>query len=431
MTSEVAIINASAVALAADSAVTIGSGRKIYNSALKVFSLSKVAPVGVMLYGNGSIHGIPWETVIKSYRYELGESEFPNLLDYANNFLDFLRQDKKIFSAEIRTEWVKTYISGYIHSVRDTFIERAKDSYRESGKITEAETRKLRDEAIEDGLDHLDRVPLIRDFDESFESTIEERYKDLAGKIAADIFQEVELTNDNYNLIGKIAARLFCREIFSQGHSGIVFAGFGGEEFLPSVACYQLDGMFDEHLKASHLPKKSFKVKKGEDCSIIPFAQDDMVASFMEGVNPNISLFISGYLRKLIEGLEVLFEDGVLAGDGVAKQEFRRNFREKSASALEDFFRELERHKHKASVSPILSMVRVLPKDELAEMAESLVNLTAFKRRMTDELETVGGPIDVAVLSKGDGLVWVKRKHYFPSELNQHFFANYFREIDR
>src|SRR5690606_28277893 len=31
--------------------------------------------------------------------------------------------------------------------------------------------------------------------------------------------------------------------------------------------------------------------------------------------------------------------------------------------------------------------------------------------------------------AKGDGLVWVKRKHYFPRELNQHFFANYFREL--
>ena len=34
-------------------------------------------------------------------------------------------------------------------------------------------------------------------------------------------------------------------------------------------------------------------------------------------------------------------------------------------------------------------------------MAESLVNLTSFKRRVTMDAETVGGPIDVAVISKG------------------------------
>ena len=43
MTAEVAIANTQGVALAADSAVTIGE-QKIYNSACKVFSLSKVEP---------------------------------------------------------------------------------------------------------------------------------------------------------------------------------------------------------------------------------------------------------------------------------------------------------------------------------------------------------------------------------------------------
>jgi hypothetical protein len=40
-------------------------------------------------------------------------------------------------------------------------------------------------------------------------------------------------------------------------------------------------------------------------------------------------------------------------------------------------------------------------------------------------VETVGGPIDVCVISRGDGLVWIKRKHYFSQELNHQFFAKY------
>jgi hypothetical protein len=42
-----------------------------------------------------------------------------------------------------------------------------------------------------------------------------------------------------------------------------------------------------------------------------------------------------------------------------------------------------------------------------------------------DQDETVGGPIDVAVISKGDGFVWIKRKHYFERDLNPHFFRNH------
>jgi hypothetical protein len=67
--------------------------------------------------------------------------------------------------------------------------------------------------------------------------------------------------------------------------------------------------------------------------------------------------------------------------------------------------------------------VASLPKDELGAMAESLVNLTKFKRRISTERETVGGPIDVAVITKGDGFVWMKRKHYFDAGLNPRFIA--------
>lgn len=74
---------------------------------------------------------------------------------------------------------------------------------------------------------------------------------------------------------------------------------------------------------------------------------------------------------------------------------------------------------------PIIENVALLPKDELGEMAEALVNLTKFKRRIGLEEETVGGPIDVAVITKADGFVWIKRKHYFEPTLNPRIIAQY------
>ena len=66
----------------------------------------------------------------------------------------------------------------------------------------------------------------------------------------------------------------------------------------------------------------------------------------------------------------------------------------------------------KEHTSQIESIVQWLPQEELAEMAETLVNLTSFKRRVTPEDDTVGGPVDVAVVTKGDGFVWIKRKNF-------------------
>jgi len=53
---------------------------------------------------------------------------------------------------------------------------------------------------------------------------------------------------------------------------------------------------------------------------------------------------------------------------------------------------------------------------ELAGLAEALVSITIFVAKMSaGKRETVGGPIDVALISKGDGFVWVKRKERMQS----------------
>jgi len=82
MTTEVAIINKEAIALAADSAVTvkISDGTKIYNSANKLFALSKLHPVGIMIYGNAELTGVPWESLIKVYRKNRIMQKIPFIL---------------------------------------------------------------------------------------------------------------------------------------------------------------------------------------------------------------------------------------------------------------------------------------------------------------------------------------------------------------
>ena len=61
-------------------------------------------------------------------------------------------------------------------------------------------------------------------------------------------------------------------------------------------------------------------------------------------------------------------------------------------------------------VVPLLYSIGVLEKSELAEVAESLIALTSVKRKITFYTESVGGPIDVAIISKHDGFQWIRRK---------------------
>ena len=67
-------------------------------------------------------------------------------------------------------------------------------------------------------------------------------------------------------------------------------------------------------------------------------------------------------------------------------------------------------------------MIAMMPKIELVEFAEALVNITAIERKATTDQGTVGGPIDVAFISKHEGFVWIKRKFYFHAALNPRYF---------
>ena len=96
MTAEVAVLNKSAVALAADSAVTVDrssreqQSQKTYHTANKLFTLSKHHPVGVMIYGRADFMGVPWETIVKLYRRRLGLKSFPTVRDYVEDLIDFI-----------------------------------------------------------------------------------------------------------------------------------------------------------------------------------------------------------------------------------------------------------------------------------------------------------------------------------------------------
>ena len=89
MTAEIALLNKTAVALAADSAVTLAESGKVYTGN-KLFALSRYQSVGVMIYNNAEFMDVPWETLIKMYRQSLGLDAKPTIYDYLENFLEYI-----------------------------------------------------------------------------------------------------------------------------------------------------------------------------------------------------------------------------------------------------------------------------------------------------------------------------------------------------
>lgn len=59
-----------------------------------------------------------------------------------------------------------------------------------------------------------------------------------------------------------------------------------------------------------------------------------------------------------------------------------------------------------------------MPLQDAIDLAEFLVDLTIKFSRFMPGAPTVGGPIEIAAISKHEGFRWIKRKYYFKREMN-------------
>ncbi|HFV9291645.1 TPA: hypothetical protein ACIAIE_001451 [Serratia fonticola] len=423
MTAEIAVFNSTAIALAADSAATTGS--KIYNSAEKLFELTKHHPVGVMIYNNSSICGAPWELVIKSYRRQLEDKSFSTLAEYSDDFFEYLSKNESIVTPEMKKRRIEEIFATELGAIVDetnnidivNFMQTRKEEptfdvfYSILSRKLEARIEELNNNKFLVGFDE-DDIDTVR-------SDLSESIMYITNIIVAKE-PEADIPHKLSELIKDYLSRLICKNSNCNIYSGIVFAGYGDDEYYPSLINVNILGIYKNKVLI-HLDMEKL-VTNGKHCAIIPFAQDEEVISFIEGCNNSIRDFTIALTNEIITRAKNHIEDNVIQYISPTDREgVLASLTQLWPQLLTDFLHKRNTFVRENQVDKVISMLSSLSKNDLAYMAESLVNLTAFKRKVSNEHDTVGGPIDVAVISKGDGFIWVKRKHYFKPELNQNF----------
>lgn len=426
LTAEIAILNKMAVALAADSAVTIGSdvNQKVYNSANKLFALSKYHPVGVMIYGGANFMGVPWEIIIKSYRKKLQNNKFDTLEEYVEDFLSFLIKDKRFCNATSERELIERICLASLTTILGNQVTNEINRLISNGEQVQNEyVSSLLENIITEKVNELQNlrdIIIYKDFDKEFN----EIYSTVIEEIIGDLLN-FEVTDILKSLIVQYTGLLVQKEIFADSFSGLVISGYGEEEIFPSLYEFHIEGIILGELKYIKRPTICIGSSNDEDhitAAMRPFAQKEMVHSFMNGVEPSLhSVYLQIFLHALTQHfdfLEDIIDKSKVNDWHILRDEHQEILMKSIESSVNEF-------QYDYFTQPIMNILDVLPKEEIAAMAEALVNLTSFKRKVTMDAETVGGPIDVAVITKGDGFVWIKRKHYFKPELNYQFFNNY------
>jgi hypothetical protein len=414
MTAEIAVANRIGLALAADSASTSFSQErvaKIYNSADKLFALHEREPIGAMIYGSSSFGGIPWEILIKLFR-----SAHPNpcdtINDYGEAFLDFLRT-----TPVINDEAVDGSFSLMVRSL----LQQVHDAVTTEVAQKAVSLDQVAKDFIDKSLQNWSSKAFLGTMDDSTLQQLKARYDAFLEPLAADLLKQYNLLDPTYRERLKEFILLYAVKDIVQDATGIVIAGFGREQIFPALISYDIESMiYPRQLR--YREKKREEISLTNVASIVPFAQEEMVHSFMTGVDPplrdRVSQTLGKVMEKLVEELKSKLPNSLSQNE---VDSFQLDGLKATSVLLKEFDDTVGNYSMQRYIKPVLDAVGALPKDQLAVMAETLVALTSFKKKMSMDSETVGGAIDVAVISKGDGFVWIKRKHYFDLALNPRY----------
>ena len=412
LTSEVCIMNSVAAVLAADSATTVqyygkeGIEQRYFKGANKIFQLSHKHPVGLMIYNSASLLNVPWEVTIKEFRRSLGEKSFNTIEGFAEEFFDFIQSNTRFFPEDVRradfvrfcestavqkalllrkkladdsSQSVENLVNDYIASTKD-----CTDAPFEPSEISD-----LMQACITDLVDHLDEVLGILKLEISSETLRE---------FADRIFHESLEKHGN-----------------DENYTGMIFAGFGDHSIFPEMVCFDRCEFWGT--KFSARDKEENSVSHTQPAVINGFAQTSMVDTFVSGISFEAFAKMHNFMVEEMNAIGGAFSEAC-NGKSVSfdlEDEIRRRA-DSFRSKLFDYMRT-------DHDDPLRRVIGFLPVEEMAELAETLINLQSLKEKVTKPSETVGGPVDVAAITRSEGLVWIKRKHFFDAAKNSRYFS--------
>lgn len=418
MSAGICIMNKNAIALAADSAVTIGQHLAIHNSANKLFALSKVAPVGVIIYSSSEIMDVPIEIVIKQYKKDLAQKVFDTLDEYVDDFIAYLLRNKELFHfSQNEKQYIKEVYCDLLNGLQGDYRQLLTRKIDEVGReLNDEELKAVQQEAFKSTIQYIGNLKAIDNYDVI--DYIMLNYGDEIKEYISKSFPWI--TDEALDTLTTEVCTIFNKMFFRNGYVGMAFAGYGSRDIFPKMYHIHLSGIISDSVR--YVVRERQTITEDNAATINPFAQTDVMQTFLFGINDG---FINALADEIPKQIHSIFQ-------GIADESFAEGKKQEVfgqlASATPKIINQIIAKAQEQYLWPITQSVATLPIEELAMLAESMINITSLRRKVAidSNIGTVGGPIDVAMITKSDGFIWMKRKHYFDQSYNpQYFYSHY------
>lgn len=406
MTAIVGILNKRAAVMAADSAITVSNskGVKVYNTATKIFCLSDEHPIGVMIFNSVEFMGTPWDLIFNLYRKEQGGKARQSVQEYAEDFIYFLKSKDYFSNEESREQYFTQELAAYYDMAKTEVSEQLQEEGEDENNIVRAKL----EEFFSDITELSKEKGVCEEFkgykESDFLKLFSEYLEDLKDVCEQDHLPTNMMDGWRHGVFEQIRSKCFMHPVT---HTGLVFVGYGEKDFFPSIFPMYIGGVIDNRLRYYFDTERADNITHTNKATVAPFAQGDVMLTMMKGLAPDMYTFITDEVRKSMK--EVVQQAAQRLGirnknkvDEVVEpiiDEIQKDFEDKIDDIIVEQY-----------TSGIVETVESFNVEDMVNMAESLISITNLQRHITSSEESVGGPIDVAIITKSRGFQWAKHK---------------------
>lgn len=427
MTAVVGLLNKRGIAIAADSAVTITRDRKvkIENSANKMLRMSDVNPISIMIVGSAAFHYTPWDIIVRRYRQKRGHQLFPTVQACIDDFFSYMLTEKIFFPEDAQKNFLQNLLDSFwdnvVCQVPDIEINQ-KEAVTNKRQILSAYRKR-----IYSGIKYFKTLAVLP----SFKDYTIDQFKDYMGSMVDDLFQTKTINLDcPFFDKDDIPSNEYTKEIFSEikdlfiegffsyviygyerANTQLIFSGYGHDEEYPVMIRAQVSHGFDNRISYIIHPKDVHAISDTNPVAICPYAQVDIMEALLTGIDPDLYYNVLYKSEKMFSEIaEQISSDYMMDDDS---EEIDTILKRVKCSDLIRQFKQYGNGIRETERRQWLKALRNYSVQDMAHLAENLIAMTSFERHMTFSPEGVGGPIDLAVITKNDGFVWLNRKSWY------------------
>lgn len=400
MTAQVAVFNMQCVAVASDSMITVTNGttQRMLPSSDKVFDLGDGHRVVALSSGSTRCMDIPIGVLVSEWAATLA-SPLDQLADYPEAFVRWLATRTDLIITSTQDTHFAWQLRDYYRMVRTDVLEAIHEAGLSQAPWDDVSVQAIVNRVVDTDIEAIRSRADLPDLDASEDENYLTAQQEAVEYSLLDSTEDMPITVEaRSRLLDELPALILSKAEPWSHDATLAFVGYGAAETFPGQVTVILHGIVADQVRYHELDRGS--ISPHNQAFVAPFGQDEAIDTFVRAFNPEFLSLAHNRLDELLTLVDL--SQGIIDSEESPEDIARRMH-----DGLNEDFNQLARQRF---VLPMLDTVESLPPADVARMAESLVGVQALRSLSQHRQPSVGGPIDVVLITRPGGVQWIRRK---------------------